>query len=191
MQQHSQRISVRSSGGRQQCRKPRHRPVPQRTSSSEWGAGVFQISGRFVAGPIERLGRVGVKASMDLVRTVICSLLPALWVLAAGNCLADSVCRCADGCGQTSISAREHSSHPPPKDALVFEQLARLLNGRTGTQPGWGSLLIPTAVSASGPGELEFPCAPLTISAEAFGLAKRWQFHWRTALEPRAPSSVS
>ena len=53
----------------------------------------------------ERLRGRGVKASMDLVRTVICSLLPALWVLAAGHCLADSVSGCPDGCGRTLVSA--------------------------------------------------------------------------------------
>ena len=40
-------------------------------------------------------------------------------------------------------------------------------------------------------GELEHASAPLTVSTDALGLAKCWQFYWRTASEPRAPSSVS
>jgi len=152
---------------------------------------LFQISGRFVTGPIERLRSHGVKVSMDLVRIVICSLLPALWVLAAGHCLADPVSGCPDGCGRTSVSATEGSDHAPLKDVRSFEQSARLLNRRAGMQTGWGGLLVPVAVSAPGFGELEQASAPLTVSTEAFGLAKCWQFYWRTASEPRAPSSVS
>jgi hypothetical protein len=128
---------------------------------------------------------------MELVRTVICSLLPALWVLAAGHCLADPVCGCPDGCGRTLVSAKEGSDHAPLKDVRSFEQSARLLNRRAGAQTGWGGLLMPVAISAPGFGELEQASAPLTLSTRALGLAKCWQFHWRTAAEPRAPSSVS
>ena len=152
---------------------------------------LFQIRGRFVTGGIERLRGRGVKASMDLVRTVMCSLLPALWVLAAGCCLADPVSGCADGCGRTLVSANEDSGHAPLKDVRSFEQSARLLNRRVGMQTGWGGLLMPPAVSTPMLGELEHAYAPLTVSTDALGLAKCWQFYWRTASEPRAPSSVS
>ena len=128
---------------------------------------------------------------MDRVRTVICSLLPALWVLAAGHCLADPVSGCPDGCCRTSVSATEGSDHAPLTDVRSFEQSARLLNRRLGMQTGWGGLLVPVAVSAPGFGELEHASAPLTVSTDALGLAKCWQFYWRTASEPRAPSSVS
>jgi hypothetical protein len=153
--------------------------------------GRFQIRGHFVMGGTERLRSRGVKASMDLVRTVICSLLPALWVLAAGHCLADSVSGCPDGCGRPLFSATEDNHHAPLKDIRSFEQSARLLNRRIGVQTGWGGLLVPAAVSASRVGELEQASAPLTVSTDALGLAKCWQFYWRTASEPRAPSSVS
>ena len=128
---------------------------------------------------------------MDRVRIVICSLLPALWVLAAGHCLADPVSGCADGCGRTLVSATEDSGHAPLTDARSFEQSARLLNRRMGMQTGWGGFLMPAAVSTSLLGELEHAYAPLTVSTDALGLAKCWQFYWRTASEPRAPSSDS
>jgi hypothetical protein len=151
----------------------------------------FQISGRFVTGRIERLRSRDVKGSMDPVRIVICSLLPALWVLAAGHCLADPVSGCADGCCRTSVSATEGSDHAPLTDVRSFEQSARLLNRRVGAQTGWGGFLMPATVSTSLLGELEHASAPLTVSTDALGLAKCWQFYWRTASEPRAPSSVS
>jgi hypothetical protein len=128
---------------------------------------------------------------MDFVRIVICSLLPALWVLAAGHCLADPVSGCPDGCGRTLVSATEGSDHAPLTDVRSFEQSARLLKRRMGMQTGWGGLLMPAAGSASGLGELEHASAPLTVSTDALGFAKCWQFYWRTASEPRAPSSVS
>ena len=152
---------------------------------------MFQIWRRFVTAGIERSKVRGVKASMDLVRPVICSLLPALWVLAAGHCLADSVGGCAEGCCRTFVSATEGSDHAPLTDVRSFEQSARLLNRRMGVQIGWGGLMLPAAVSASGLGELEHAFAPLAVSTDALGLAKCWQFYWRTASEPRAPSSVS
>jgi hypothetical protein len=152
---------------------------------------MFQKWRRFVTGRIERLGSLGVKASMELVRTVICSLLPALWVLAAGHCLADSVNGCPDGCDRPLVSATEGSNHAPLKDVRSFEQSARLLHRRVGMQTGWGGLLMPPAVSTSMLGELEHSYAPLTVCTDALGRAKCWQFYWRTALDPRAPSSVS
>jgi hypothetical protein len=128
---------------------------------------------------------------MDLVRIVICSLLPALWVLAAGHCLADPVSGCPDGCGRTLVSAAEGRDHVPLTDVPLFEQSVRLLNRRMGMQTGWGGLLMPAAASASGLGEVQHASAPLTVSTDALGLAQWWQFYWRAASEPRAPSSVS
>ena len=128
---------------------------------------------------------------MDRVRIVICSLLPALWVLAAGHCLADPVGGCAEGCCRTFVSATEGNDHAPLTDVRSFEQSARLFNRRAGMETGWGGLLVPVAASAPGFGDLEQASGPLTVSTEALGLAKCWQFYWRTASEPRAPSSVS
>ena len=95
------------------------------------------------------------------------------------------------GAAGTSVSATEGSGHAPLTDVRSFEQSARLLNRRMGMQTGWGGLLMPAAVSTPMLGELEHASAPLTVSTDALGLAKCWQFYWRTASEPRAPSSVS
>ncbi len=149
------------------------------------------MSGVFVMGPVEHSRSHCVKGTMGSVRTVICSLLPALWLLAAGHCLADSASGCSDGCCRTAVSAADHGGLAPLKDVRSFEQSARLLNRRAGMQTGWGGPLAPAAVAAPGLGELEQSSARLTVSTEAFGLAKCWQFYWRTASEPRAPSSVS
>ena len=161
------------------------------TELKKIGCGGFQRSGVFVMGPIERQGARSVKGTMDRVRTVICSLLPVLWVLATGDCLADSVRGCPDGCCQTSVSATKDHGHAPLTDARASEHWARLLNRRVGSQTGWAGLLMPAVAPGSGLGEVEPTFAPVTVSSDALGLAKCWQFHWRTACEPRAPSSVS
>jgi hypothetical protein len=161
------------------------------SARSESASQLFQIIVGFVTDPIERARTRGVKWTMDRVRIVICSLLPTLWVLAAGHCLADSVSGCADRCCRIFVSATEGSDHAPLTDVLSFEQSARLLNRRLGMQTGWGGLLMPADVSSFMFAELEHASAPLTVSADALGLAKCWQFYWRTASEPRAPSTVS
>jgi hypothetical protein len=178
---------LRTSTTANEPRSP-ERMLPGQSASER---GRFQINAAFVTSRVERFGRLGVKVSMDRVRIVISSLLPALWVLAAAHCLADPVNGCSDGCCRTAFSASQGSRHAPLKDVRSFEQSARLLNRRLGMQIGWGGLPAPAAVSACGFGELEYPSAPLTVSTEALGLSKCWQFCWRTAAEPRAPSSVS
>ena len=151
----------------------------------------FQTLEGFVTSAVERFGNRGVEPSMDRVRTSLCSLLSALWVLAAGHCLAGPVSGCPDECGRTAISAAGHGGHAPVTDVRSFEQSARLLNRRVGPQVGWSLVPVTVAISTSGFEGLYHASAPLTISTEALGLAKCWQFYWRTASEPRAPSSVS
>ncbi len=175
---------LRFRGGRQCRERRRSRGRLQR-------AGEFQTLEGFVTGGVERFGRRGVKASMDRVRIVMCSLLPALWVLAAGHCLADPMRACPDGCGRTVVCAAGHNGHAPFTDVRSFEQSARLLNRRMATQLGWGPVPLPAAIQSCGLNDLEQASAPLTVSTDAPGLARCWQFHWRTASEPRAPSSVS
>jgi len=153
--------------------------------------GVFQIRGCFITGGIERLGGRGVKASMELVRTVMSSLLIALWVLAAEHCHADPVIGCPDGSCRTSVSATQDGDHAPLTDVRAFENSARLLNRRVGMQAGRDGLLMPADVSTSMLGEVERFYAPLTVSIDTLAIAKCWQFHWRAASEPRAPSSAS
>ena len=143
------------------------------------------MSGDFIMEAIERGGGGGVKASMDLVRTVMCSLL------AAGHRLSDSAGGCPDRCGQASVCGTKDHGHGPLTDGQASEQWVRLLNRRVGPQTGWTGLLVPVVVPTSGLGEPEDATASLTVSSDPPELAKCWQFYWRTACEPRAPSSVS
>jgi hypothetical protein len=116
--------------------------------------------------------------------------LPTL-CLAGGQCVLEPVSgyTAVFVCASLSASAQDEQHRMP--DARSCEQLVRLLNRRVGTQSGLGGFPVPMA----GP-ELQLAaCVPVCLSAfssaESLALAQGWQFRWRTALEPRAPSSVS
>ena len=138
----------------------------------------------------ERLGRCGVKVPMDRVRIMLVWLLPALCV-AAGQGVPKSASGYPTGSLCTSLSASRHRGHSRLPDVCAIERLARQFNRRAGTQLGAGGLPVPV------PGSEVQPCTIRSIFFSAFSpneslaLAQCWQFRWRTALEPRAPSSVS
>jgi len=128
---------------------------------------------------------------MVRLRIMLTWLLPTLCVAAAGQCVLEPLNSYPAGRFRTSLSAAGRGERSRLPDARSFERSARVLNRRIGTHTGPGGL----------PGPL--PCPELRLPAlgriylcacssdESLGLAQGWQFRWRTALEPRAPSSVS
>lgn len=151
----------------------------------------FQIGLSFVTATLERLRAPCVKGTMEQVRLVVSSLLPALWLVAAGHCLADPVSEHAARCHDTSVSAGKPAGSAPFTDACSLEQSARLSSRRVGTQAGGVGFLTPALVATPEVRDREPVSVSSTVSADALGLAQCWQFYWRTALEPRAPSSDS
>jgi hypothetical protein len=128
---------------------------------------------------------------MGHLRTVICALLAGLWLLAAGHCSADPLSWRGHECCHASASLKADTSHGPLNDARSFDESARFLNRRPGTQAGWGGLLTQAVFPAFGLDGLELPSSLPTFSQGVYSLANYWQFHCRTALHPRAPCSVS
>jgi hypothetical protein len=127
---------------------------------------------------------------MERARVMLAWILPTL-SLAAGQCVleplggspADFVC--------ASLSDSRQGEHHRMPDARSFEQLARLLNRRLATQSGPNGFPVPIAGPELQLAALGRVCLSAFSSAESLALAQCWQFRWRTALEPRAPSSVS
>jgi hypothetical protein len=127
---------------------------------------------------------------MDRLRLMVGPLLPALWLLANGYCCADST---SDGVGDRSVDfilATRQGNHVPFQGSCSFDQSARCWSRRL-----WhsGPNGFPPSLAGS---DLVLPVLSQddllpALSDGPFGLAKCWQFYWRTALEPRAPSSVS
>ncbi len=128
---------------------------------------------------------------MDGLRAMLCAVLPAVWLLAAGHCFAAPVTRCADECSRTVVSGGDHCGHALPVDARASKHWGRLLGRRLVKQLGsdWPAVApCSPAECYRGTGELSYRA---TEPREPAGLAQYWQFFWRTASEPRAPSSVS
>jgi hypothetical protein len=128
---------------------------------------------------------------MARVKTILALLIPALWLVASMSCALDPVNGFATEGSSSTLSSRGHgkADSSAPSDSLA--QSARRWSRRTNIQSGhdgpstpialssWQSL--PTVHSAALPAHYRF----------SLNLANCWQFYWRTALEPRAPSSVS
>ena len=146
---------------------------------------------RLSSPPVEHSNLSGVKGTMNRARVILVSLFPALWLVAAANCLIDPVCACASNGLDTSVSSRGHGKHDASTPVCSFEQSARRWSRRLNVQAGPEGLPTPVTLSQPQLPQLEHIDALSVGSRSSFGLAKCWQFRWRTALEPRAPSSVS
>jgi hypothetical protein len=117
-------------------------------------------------------------------------LLPTLCV-AAGQCVLEPADGYPAGFFCASLSASRQGEHPCLPDARSFEYSARAVNRRIGTQSGPSGFPEPLLGSVLHLPALGWICRSAFSSDESLGLAQGWQFRWRTALEPRAPSSVS
>ena len=145
----------------------------------------------FVAGPFERLGSRGVQATMNRLRVMLVWLLPTLCVAAAEHCVLEPVSGNPAGCLGALLSASRQGGHTRLPDARLFEQSVRVVGRRIGTQSGPSGFPLPLPGSQLAPAGFGQVCLCAFSSDESLALAQCWQFRWRTALEPRAPSSVS
>ena len=128
---------------------------------------------------------------MVRVKVMLAWLLPTLGLAASDQYLFAPVSGWRAGCSRASFSAAGHGKHARMPDVRSFEQSVRLQSRRIGTPSGPGGFPVTVPGSEQQLLELGRVCLSVDSSETALGLAKRWQFHWRTALEPRAPSSVS
>jgi hypothetical protein len=128
---------------------------------------------------------------MNRLRVMLVWLLPTLCVAAAGQCVLEPVSGNLAGCFRASLSSSRRGEHTRMPDARSFEQSARLVGRRIGTQSGPSGFPVPLPGSELAPTALGRAYLCAFSSEESLALAKCWQFRWRTALEPRAPSSVS
>ena len=120
-------------------------------------------------------------------------LLPLLWLAAASDCSADMPGKGATIRCHTSawVAGSEYGQHGPAKDGYPLAKLMRSLNRRAGSHPGLDRASTLATVSDPRLSGLR-PIGVLSNGNEAQSdLARNWQFYWRTALEPRAPSTVS
>jgi hypothetical protein len=125
------------------------------------------------------------------VRVMLVTLLPAFWLVAADSGTVGTSKSFADGRVCTLVSDCDQGRKGPWSDAFTLEQKARHSTRRFGSQTGLNGSTPGFAVAGcESPRPERFGLHSVFRQAPA-ELAGCWQFYWRTALEPRAPTSVS
>ena len=124
------------------------------------------------------------------MRIIIASLVPALWVVAAGQGLPQSLAAPALVRWSASISARQAGKGIPWDDSEKAAHALRHFNRRLSIQSGKGGFCAAAGALPVDFAPLSHPGSLAAGSLYASPLSRPWQFFWRTVAEPRAPSSV-
>jgi hypothetical protein len=128
---------------------------------------------------------------MRRARAILTSLIPTL--LLVGSLDFFSNLNHARPCHRlfASLSADGHDEHGRPSDGNLFDQAVQRSSRRLNVNSGAGGFAPPACLVSS---QIVVPAhnyGYLTIAPANLELVQSWQFYWRTALEPRAPSLVS
>jgi hypothetical protein len=140
---------------------------------------------------IEQTNRQRVEIRMTQARGILVSLIPTLLLVASVNCLGASMRERADQhLADCSLAAASGSRHTTSACDISFEQTARRWARRLQIHTGGNGLVSPATI---GQWQLALPSRTIDLCDWPPGpdLAQCWQFQWRTAFDPRAPSTVS
>jgi len=137
---------------------------------------------------IERSNMSHVQLKMSRVKVILVVVMPALFLLVSGDCFGDLTTgrRCNS---PRCLLSHESGKHKAASADNSFEstlQRCRRVNVQHGTD-GFGAPVF-LAQSTIMPEQTISSFISLPASLERI---QSWQFLWRTALEPRAPSLVS
>jgi hypothetical protein len=128
---------------------------------------------------------------MARVKATMVWLIPALWLAAGIACLSETVNGVPHSPTGKALSSDQCGNCESSTTVCSLEQSARRLGRRPDIESSPEKLHPPVAI-------FEHDCALYAQHAfssarfqPALGLAQSWQFLWRTAIEPRAPSPVS
>lgn len=125
---------------------------------------------------------------MRRARVILTPLLPALWLVASVNCLFDPLGNLTSGSPSTFVSASAQPNRDATASTASLDQSTRRWNRRLDDSSSLGT---PSPVAFYGAPEVPSTPALSGVTTSPLALAQGWQFHWRTAAEPRAPSFVS
>jgi hypothetical protein len=131
-----------------------------------------------------------VEAIMGRARITLISLLPVFWLLLSGQDLS----ACDAGCANTSSSEATcalHDGHYFSSEAFSSLDIsARRTVTRAGKSGKGGAFSIELISPSHAVDGWSLAFCPAGLESPA-ALARRWQFDYRAAPHPRAPSSVS
>ena len=125
------------------------------------------------------------------VKSILVVFWTALWLVGAMHCPLEALGVLAnDFCCMASTVAPDDPDGPA-KSGCTYEESARWLISRTGD-----TTLAPVTFTESGfPPPMRPPTIAVIVSTRPDGevsfLPRSWQFRWRTALAPRAPSPLA
>jgi hypothetical protein len=147
---------------------------------AQWLTGIVNLL-------IERPTGSRVQLKMSRARVILVTVLPAMFLLV-------SVDGFGDGCGGDNfrgfLSPEGGAKQKTPSADTSVQPAMQRWGRRINVQPGIDGFSPPALAQrqSAQPGQ---PIGCFFLSGASLELAKRWQFLWRTALEPRAPSLVS
>jgi hypothetical protein len=151
-------------------------------SENKKRAGVFSL---------ERCSRNGHLNVVHRVKSFLVVFWTALWLVGAMHCPLEALGVLANDYCCLASPAAPDDPDGSVKSGCTYEESARWLISRTGD-----TMLAPVTIAESG-----FPPSmrPTTITVieptkpgdEVSFLPRSWQFRWRTALPPRAPSFLA
>jgi hypothetical protein len=124
-------------------------------------------------------------------RAVLVVLMSALWLVASGHSVFDQPDSNLVGLNSRSSSSIAEGKYGPLDHLCYLDPVARRINRRLGIQPNGDGSVPPVVAGSSALPLAKPPFILLSAFAAPLGLAECWQFYWRTALDPRAPSRIS
>jgi hypothetical protein len=139
---------------------------------------------------IERSNTSRVQLKMSRAKVNLVVVMPALFLLVFADCFGDPTAGCGRGnfrCLFSAEGGRKHKSSSPDSS---FAPTGQRWSRRVNAQPGTDGFGAPAALAQTTvrPEHTIPSVVPLPAGLE---LIQSWQFLWRTALEPRAPSLAS
>ena len=154
------------------------------------GVGMFAVN-THSDGLIERSNTSCVQRKMSRVKIILVAVMPALLLLVSVDSFGDSTTRCGCDHLRCLFSPDGSSKQGSPSLDNSFDQAVHRGGRRANLQPrtdSFSPLVTPAQTEIPRPGQNGSSPGLPGISLH---LARSWQFLWRTALEPRAPSLVS
>lgn len=129
-----------------------------------------------------------VQSSMGRLKTIVASLLPVLWLVALVHCpLESSAFSLPDDCCAPGNSTGDAA--PVPENSCCSpDEYVRCPLRRSGGERVQVAPRRLEPVSNDHPVPLRSFTPAIPLAGDAFLLQQRWQFVWRTADPPRAPS---
>jgi hypothetical protein len=139
---------------------------------------------------IERANIGSVQLQMSRIKVILAAVIPALVMLVSWDWIGDSTRSCCGDNFRCLFSAEGNGKHKSSTADHSFDSTARRWSRRVNVQRGTDGFGTPVAPAQTEirPEQTISSFVPLPGGRERI---QSWQFFWRTALEPRAPSFVS